>query len=198
MFIDTPLTECIKRDSKREKPVGEAIIRKMYNDYLKPDGIKKDTRLITKQEWSLPKCVIFDIDGTLALINGRSPYNDSKIYTDLPNTPVIDVLDRYSFLYHNDNFHPNRDKIILMSGRMNKCRKQTEEWLKEYNISYDFLYMRETNDYRQDSIVKKELYEEYVKNKYYVEVWFDDRDQVVKMVREELGLLCLQVYYGNF
>ena len=58
--------------------------------------------------------------------------------------------------------------------------------------------MRKTDDFRQDSIVKKELFDQYIKDKYFVEYWLDDRDQVVKMVREELGLLCLQVYYGNF
>ena len=81
---------------------------------------------------------------------------------------------------------------------MDKCRNQTEKWLKDNNIYYDDLFMRKTNDYRQDSVVKKELYERHIENKYYVEAWFDDRDQVVKMIREELGLLCLQVYYGNF
>ena len=59
------------------------------------------------------------------------------------------------------------------------------------------LFMRKKDDYRQDAIVKKELYEEHIKDKYYVEAVFDDRDQVVNMWREE-GLLCCQVYYGNF
>ena len=38
-LIDTPLKECIRRDSKREGKanVGEKVILGMYNDYLK-DG----------------------------------------------------------------------------------------------------------------------------------------------------------------
>ena len=58
--------------------------------------------------------------------------------------------------------------------------------------------MRASGDTRKDSIVKKELYEKHIKNKYYVSFWLDDRNQVVDMVRKELGLLCLQVYYGDF
>ena len=33
-FFDTPLEECIERDSKRDNPVGEKVIRTMYNKYL--------------------------------------------------------------------------------------------------------------------------------------------------------------------
>lgn len=33
-FIDTDVEECIKRDALRERPVGEAVIRNMYNKYL--------------------------------------------------------------------------------------------------------------------------------------------------------------------
>lgn len=36
-FIDTPLEECIKRDSKRDKPVGKKVIMEMWSRYLKPD-----------------------------------------------------------------------------------------------------------------------------------------------------------------
>ena len=57
--------------------------------------------------------------------------------------------------------------------------------------------MRKKGDHRKDSIVKKELYEEHIKNRYEVLCVFDDRNQVVDMWREE-GLLCCQVYYGDF
>ena len=32
-FFDTPLEECIARDSKRENPIGENVIRSTYNKY---------------------------------------------------------------------------------------------------------------------------------------------------------------------
>ena len=32
-FFDTPLEECIARDSKRENPIGEKVIRDTYNKY---------------------------------------------------------------------------------------------------------------------------------------------------------------------
>jgi len=35
-FINTPLNECIRRDKKREAPVGEDVIRHMHDRYLNP------------------------------------------------------------------------------------------------------------------------------------------------------------------
>ena len=199
-YFDTPVDECVDRDKHREKSVGEDVIRSMYKKYVKHNISKIDSRFIIKQDKSLPKCIIVDIDGTLALINGRNPYDDTLIHTDKPNKYIVDIVNRFKKLYDYEWVSSNgriNNRIILMSGRMDKCRNQTEKWLKDNIIPYDILYMRKTDDFRQDSIVKKELYEEHIKGKYYVEAVFDDRDQVVKMWRDE-GLLCCQVYYGNF
>ena len=199
-YFDTPVDECVDRDKHREKSVGEDVIRSMYKKYVKHNISKIDSRFIIKQDKSLPKCIIVDIDGTLALINGRNPYDDTLIHTDKPNKYIVDIVNRFKRLYDYEWVSSNgriNNRIILMSGRMDKCRNQTEKWLKDNIIPYDILYMRKTDDFRQDSIVKKELYEEHIKGKYYVEAVFDDRDQVVKMWRDE-GLVCCQVYYRNF
>jgi len=47
-------------------------------------------------------------------------------------------------------------------------------------------------------LLKKELYDAHVKDKYDVLFVLDDRDQVVNMWRNELGLACFQVANGNF
>ena len=58
--------------------------------------------------------------------------------------------------------------------------------------------MRPENDNRKDCTVKKELYEKYINGNYYVDFVLDDRDQVVELYRNDIGLLVLQVAYGNF
>ena len=75
--------------------------------------------------------------------------------------------------------------------------KETIKWLNDNGIKFDDLYMRFTNDLRKDSIVKQEIYEMCIKDKYNVLFVLDDRDQVVNMWREQ-GLKCLQVAEGNF
>ncbi len=184
-FFDVPFTECIERDAKRgDKSVGAKVIFGMYEKYLKPKG--HDFKTIDR-----PMTYIFDIDGTLAHMNGRSPYDYTKVSTDVTNPPVAAM---FRNLKDTKGFE---DKLIIMSGRDSSCREETLKWLKDNDLTPDFLYMRATGDERKDSIVKKELYEIHVSGKYIVAGIFDDRNQVVDMWRS-LGLPCFQVYYGFF
>jgi hypothetical protein len=57
--------------------------------------------------------------------------------------------------------------------------------------------MRKSGDLRKDSIVKQEIYEQFILNQYNTAFVLDDRDQVVRVWRD-LGLTCLQVVYGDF
>jgi hypothetical protein len=138
---------------------------------------------------------IVDIDGTLALRGDRSPYDWSKVGLDAPNKPVITVARALAA----------RSSLIFMSGRMEQCREQTRLWLHTF-LCPDALHcmcsgpllMRKDGDSRPDQIVKRELYERHVQGLHEVEGVLDDRDRVVKMWREELGLTCLQVAPGAF
>lgn len=60
------------------------------------------------------------------------------------------------------------------------------------------LHMRRTGDERPDAVVKRELFERCVQPAYDVVAVFDDRNSVVAMWREELGLTVFQVAEGNF
>ena len=51
---------------------------------------------------------------------------------------------------------------------------------------------------KNDSIIKKELYGNHIKDRFFVRGWFDDRDQMIHMVRDELNIPCFQVDWGNF
>lgn len=98
----------------------------------------------------------------------------------------------------------NKDiQIIFISGREGtlECYNKTFNWLREnilgiYNIA-DNIFMRKEKDYRSDEIIKKEIFEENIKDKYNVLAVLDDRKKVVDMWRKE-GLLCLQVWDGDF
>lgn len=139
----------------------------------------------------LPKAIICDIDGTLALLQDRVPH-DPTTGEDLLNYPVANILE----VYDNQKVFPV--SVILITGREEKYRKTTEDWLKKNGITnYKALYLRQTGDRRKDFVVKKEIYEKHMKGKYDVLFVLEDRDQVVKMWRE-VGLTCLQVAYGDF
>ena len=87
--------------------------------------------------------------------------------------------------------------IIIVSGRTDDCFKETTEWLINNNIPFDDLFMRKAGDTREDSIIKKEIFDNHLKNRYNILAVFDDRNRVVSMWRS-LGLTCLQVAYGFF
>lgn len=179
-FFDTPVMECIERDSKRgDKSVGAKVIMGMYERYLKPK----------EPQWSEDKqnAYIFDIDGTLALMNGRSPYDYSKVDTDIPNHNITMIARTLRQTL----------PIIIVSGRTDDCKEETMKWLAKCAIPYNELHMRKSGDSRNDAIVKREIYEEHIRYKYNVLAVFDDRNRVVDMWRS-LGLTCLQVNYGFF
>lgn len=184
-WFDTPLEECIKRDLNRMNSVGESVIRRLHRQFIE----EKEMDKIPKQDRTLPKAIICDLDGTLALMNGRNPYNAQKCEDDLLNVPVANVVSQYEKLGY---------KIILLSGRHDTYKPETISWLENHKITYHSLIMRRAKDQRKDAIVKREFYEEEVQNKFYVEMVLDDRNQVVDMWRKELGLTCFQVNYGDF
>jgi uncharacterized HAD superfamily protein len=134
------------------------------------------------------KAIIVDIDGTLADKGERHPFDYDQVDKDTPRKAIVTLV---QYLY-------NYFDVLILSGREDSCEKKTKAWLKKHDIPNNALYMRKTGDHRTDCIIKKEIFDEHIKDKYEILFVLDDRDQVVKMWREELGLDCLQVNYGDF
>lgn len=136
----------------------------------------------------LPTAVICDIDGTLAHANNRGPYDFDKLGTDSLDRPVAELLDLYDG--HGVN-------VILLSGRQEEFRNETETWLAKNLVSYDELHMRPLGDRRGDDLVKMDLFDSNARNRFRVTHVLDDRDRVVHLWRS-LGLPCWQVAPGKF
>ena len=176
-FTDVPIETCIANDLKRLHSVGEKVIRDMHKQFLQKS-----------EEYTpidgLPWAVICDIDGTLALHNGRDPYDCSTCENDILNKGVASVASAF-------------EVVILVSGRESKWREKTEAWLSGNAVKYKSLYMRQTDDKRKDWIVKREIFENEIRPHYNIRFVLDDRNRVVDMWRS-LGLSCLQVADGDF
>lgn len=194
-LFDTDFELCIDRDSARKQFVGPNVIDRMYDQLcnlkrifdFQPIKKSASKKIIVDFHNPMPPAVCFDIDGTLATMGKRSPYEWDKIYLDMCNRIVAEQI-----VFHKSLGR----KIIIMSGRDGGCKKLTEDWLKNNGITYDMFLMRAANDMRKDAIVKKELYGTYIKNKYNLLCVYDDRLQVVDMWYE-LGIFVFNVNQGN-
>lgn len=227
--VNVDVKTAIERDSKRTgfAHVGEKVIM----DMARGAGIDKGRKLSDKeayyeprpdsfkvelkQDESLPAAILCDLDGTLAIINDRSPYDATDCdLKDKPNWPVIRTVLA---------MHARGYKIVFMSGRDEKYRPETVRFIKKYcvrqnkeNVFFNGkpvavnepigfeLHMRgETNpdpskaDMRKDAVIKQELFDRFVRGKYYVDFVLDDRNQVVDFWRS-IGLTCFQVAQGAF
>lgn len=181
-FAHVPLDECIKRDFKRQEGrVGEKAIRQMHNQYIRPT-------LTVAQDPQLPFAIISDLDGTLALLNGRNPYNASDCEYDKLNGPVWNCIRKYM----DDGY-----QLIITSGRSSKYLEQTNRWLGKHGIYPDLFLMRKEGDDQKDYTLKRDMFLQHIYNKYYVEVVFDDRERIVDCWRD-LGLACFAVADGKF
>ena len=139
--------------------------------------------------------VIFDLDGTLALISHRRHFveNGNRDWDgffgacdkDEPNWPVIDV------------YHAMRDAghhVLIWSGRSDAVRDKTESWLEKHLGHVPRLRMRKAGDYTPDHTLKERWLDELGTPPAMV---FDDRTRVVNMWRDR-GVTCFQVAPGDF
>lgn len=193
------LDEAIKRNNIRwntstEGPfVPENVIVRMHSRMQKigpvtvelPDSVE----LYVAKEFT-PQAIIVDVDGTIAHRNpnGRGPFDWMRVDEDTVIHPVANLV--------RDQYMTGLE-VIVVSGRDSICYGKTHAWLCNNGIPFDKLFMRPQGDMRKDSIVKREIFDNHIRNEYNVQYVLDDRQQVVDMWRS-LGLTCLQVDYGDF
>ncbi len=143
--------------------------------------------------------ILFDIDGTLANLNGREkfihqPRPDWQSFNahmdeDIPNLPLATL---YRALYESGKF-----EIILVSGRQERYRKLTETWLTWHDLPFKRLLMRSDRDMRQDWQVKQDILKQLQAEGKEILFSVDDRQSVVDMWRAN-GITCLQCAKGNY
>lgn len=195
-FTDVPLETCLARDAARPEAerVGPDVIHRMHERYLagrrEPLVLPSPgPRLLYTPPPDAPRAVVVDLDGTVALMGGRSPYDHTRVHLDLPHQPVIDAVRA---------LHAAGHTVIYCSGRVDACRADTEAWLDRHvGVPYAALHMRATGDQRKDSVVKREIFDREIRDRWHVVAVLDDRNQVVRMWREQ-GLTVFQVAEGNF
>lgn len=189
------LLKSIERDNAAtERQVGEDVIRNFHQRYVvkgkypdvpefAPYDEKKGQWVTYVPDEELEEVYLFDIDGTLAKMFGRSPFDWSRVGEDSPIWAVIKVARALIKAGY---------KVIFMSGRDEVCYNETMDWLIKHELFGEALFMRPANSYIPDDIVKHELFYKHVAPNYNVVGVFDDRLRVCRMW-EAIGLPLFRV-----
>lgn len=176
--INESLEECIRRDSLRAKPVGQAII----NRFALQGGLI---------EWGDKQLVLVDIDGTLSLCQKRLHHLQSGkknwrgFFDDIPNDEPIDFVIRWVRELAKDF------TICLVSGRPDTHQTQTIDWLRKYNVPFDFIFMRSGTDGRPDTDIKQDILNYLPKSLIFLAL--DDRPCVINQVWRKNGVRVIPV-----
>lgn len=155
------------------------------------------------------KVIIFDIDGTLADISHRVHFIEGEkkdwesFYEKMEDDKPIEAgLTLMNALFSYGHYVDKDIEIVFCTGRPEKYRHQTSEWL--YNNVRFLPFMRQANllmridgDHRSDVEVKKEMLDCIRQTGYEVIMAVEDRKRVVDMWREN-GVPCFQCAKGDF
>ena len=149
----------------------------------------------------MKRIILCDIDGTLATIGDRAKILEKDKLTEKEYDEFNAQSESSSCIEDIVNIVRNlkdaETKIYLITAREKNWKKITQHWLRLNEIPYDNLLMRNDGDKNSDADVKLKIVKEYVNPKR-VGFVLEDRDDVVQMYREELGLTCLQVNKGDY
>lgn len=197
VIFDVDFDTVLERDTARKNGVGVYILRDQWARFKK---IKQEMQL---HSWFMNRvhnniefenthvhsdnkipALMFDIDGTIAHMKDRSPFEWHRVGEDEPDSLMCFLI--------NSVLKTGSHRIVFMSGRDSVCREQTVEWINKHipNVCFGSnaeLFMREQGDSRKDHIIKKELFFSHVDLCYNVHAVFDDRPQVVR-VWHDIGL----------
>lgn len=137
------------------------------------------------------KIIIVDMDGTLAdvrhrlrYIRGRGKPNWKRFFQEQRHDPANKRVCRQVRELAQEN------EIVIVTGRPEQYRAETEGWLGRHKIPYSGIYMRPAGDHRPDFQVKKDILEKIGKQR--VALVVEDRPRVCEMYRQQ-GLNVVQI-----
>ena len=150
--------------------------------------------------------IIIDVDGTLLDIEHRLKFikkspKDWEAFRDPKqkrwDEPIRPMLDLFAALYFSGN------NVILASGR---CESEEEDTRKSLAsaLKSDFVlddvnvpgYFRKDKDRRNDTVVKAEMYDMMLSDKFRPTLVFDDRPSVIRMWKD-IGIKVADVGHGK-
>ena len=185
---ETCLKRCVKRIGNHEtvhtKEDAQNALNMFFSKYERPTYDEADVIDFRYPENTLKLDAIWcDIDNTLSDAEHREHFlkGEKRNWKGFLEHMHLDPVNNWCKKILNSM---QKDHIIcISSGRPDNYRTVTEKWLKDNNIKYDHLSMRQRSDSRQDYIVKENILDFEVLSRFNLVFALDDRKQVVEMLR---------------
>ena len=145
----------------------------------------------------MQNAVIFDIDGTLSVINEeRQELIRKRSWDKFHRLSICSEVNEkvHSALIEHQN---QGAVIVLLTGRPERWLDSTEHWLEKKDIYYDMLLMRTNGDRRKSNYSKKEHLDQLRETFNIIEAW-DDRQQDIDLFKS-YGIKAVKVegQYGG-
>ena len=136
--------------------------------------------------------VAFGLDGTVCDSRWRKPLIEeegwdayhSALVHDAPHLPACNLIRGLACC--------GSLRLVAVTGRPEKWRHRTNEWLMKHDVAAHDLMMRGGGDYRQSPLVKIDLMTGLLHGDLTDLMMIDDRDDVIAAFRER-GVACLQL-----
>ena len=176
----TPVEECVRRDALRSNPIGESVIRSIWQRYRNFLCTEENKEIVSKLKpaTDLPKAVIFDVDNTLCFNTSGRPYFGTAqgLLDDVPNVNAIIAAQVY---------HSGGIKVLLVTGRegTDEIKEATQKWMENNQVPIDEYYFRPVNNRESGDKIKAQIISG-ISNKYNVIGIYEDSSKIVKSLRE--------------
>ncbi|SRR6266705_4589158 len=145
----------------------------------------------------MKKCIWVDIDGTMSNTDHRQHHKKPPKNQKAFNEGMVNDPPHNEIIWLIETLYLDGNQIVVCTGRDEKFRKWTLEWLEKHHVSFDALYMAPLNDNRSDAIIKLELLAKMQEDGYDPYLFFEDRQRIVDALRA-IGKKVLQVAPGDF
>lgn len=146
------------------------------------------------------RVVVVDLDGTLCNSAHREHLASAKLWDEF-HSLMRDDLAHQDVAEMVRMLDGNNVYVYALTGRPEKYREQTMDWLLQNDIPVDHLSMRPNHDWSSDAVVKPKMLEEALDGANLTKdnVWFilDDREKVVEAWRNA-GYNCWQPRVGGY
>lgn len=176
----TPVEECVRRDALRSNPIGESVIRSIWQKYRNFLCTEENKEIVSKLKpaTDLPKAVIFDVDNTLCFNTSGRPYYGTAqgLLDDVPNVNAIIAAQVY---------HSGGIKVLLVTGRegTDEIKEATQKWMENNQVPIDEYYFRPVNNRESGDKIKAQIISG-ISNKYNIIGIYEDSSKIVKSLRE--------------